>query len=116
MMDSLHYLLILGACLVATAPLELILGARVYRQPRRLLATLLPVVVVFGLWDRFGVARGDWWFAERYTVGLQVLGLPVEEWLFFAVIPVCAVLTFEAMGIRARQPQAPAMTAGHHVG
>jgi lycopene cyclase domain-containing protein len=102
--DASRYLLILVACLALTLPLELRLGARVYRQPRRLFITLLPVVAVFAAWDRIGAARGVWSFASRYTVGLRLLGLPIEEWLFFIVVPICALLTYEAMGHRSAAP------------
>jgi len=102
-MDSARYLLILAACLAVTAPLEFALGARVYRRPRRLVATLLPVVAVFAAWDIAATARGDWWFDERYVIGIRLLGLPVEEWLFFVVVPLCALLTFEAVGVTTRR-------------
>ncbi|WP_155371202.1 lycopene cyclase domain-containing protein [Catellatospora vulcania] len=97
-MDPLRYLLILAACVAVTLPLELALGARVYRQPRRLLATLLPVLAVFVIWDLIATARGHWWFSTRYTTGGTLAGLPWEEWLFFLVVPLCALLTFEVLG------------------
>lgn len=97
-MDALRYLLVLAACLAVTLPLEAALGARVYRRPYRLLRTLAPVVVLFGLWDLAATARGHWWFSPRYTTGVTLLGLPVEEWLFFLVVPLCALLTFEVLG------------------
>ena len=42
--------------------------------------------------------RGEWWFSARYTLGLRLAGLPLEEWLFFLVVPVCALLTYEVLG------------------
>ena len=45
------YALVLAACLLGTLPLELVLGVRVYRQPRRLLLALAPVLLVFLTWD-----------------------------------------------------------------
>ena len=60
-MRHLSYLAVLAFCLVGTLPLELWLGVRVYRQWRRLLLTLLPVVAVF------------------------------------VVVPVCSLLSFEAV-------------------
>jgi len=99
-MGHLRYLAVLAACLVLTLPLELVLGARVYRRPKRLLATVVPVAAVFLAWDLFAAARGTWWFSDRWTIGVRLLGLPVEEWLFFVVVPVCALLTFEAVGRR----------------
>lgn len=96
-MDRWHYLLVLAICLAVTLPLELGLGVRVYRRPWLVTRTLLPVLVVFLAWDLLGYARGHWWFDERYTVGARLLRLPVEEWLFFLVVPLCALLTFEAV-------------------
>jgi len=100
-MASWQYLLVLAACVLVTLPLEIAGGVRVYRRPRALLGTLVPVLVLFGGWDRFAVWQGDWRYSPRFTLGLQVLGLPVEEWLFFLVIPVCALLTYEMLGRKA---------------
>ena len=95
------YLALLAACLVATAPLELVLHVGVYRQWRRLLLTLLPVVVVFVAWDGYAIARRMWTYDSHYLVGLTLPGrLPLEELLFFLVIPTCAVLTYEAVLVR----------------
>ncbi len=99
-MGHLRYLAVLAACVAVTLPLELVLGARVYRRPKRLLATVVPVAAVFLAWDLVATARGTWWFSDRWTIGVRLLGLPVEEWLFFVVVPVCALLTFEAVGRR----------------
>ena len=97
-MRHLAYLAVLAFCLLGTLPLELWLGVRVYRQPRRLLLTLLPVVAVFYLWDVYAVAADHWSFDPAQTVGLVLPGgVPVEELLFFVVVPTCAVLAFEAV-------------------
>jgi lycopene beta-cyclase len=99
-MDAWQYLLVLGACVAVTLPLEIIGGARVYRRPKALLAAVAPVVAAFAGWDLIAVHRGDWWFSARYTLGLRLASLPVEEWLFFLVVPVCALLTYEVLGRR----------------
>jgi lycopene cyclase domain-containing protein len=94
---SFAYLLVLLACLVGTAPLEVFLGTRVYARWRRLLLTLLPVFAVFVVWDLLAVRAGHWDFDPEQVTGLAVFGLPVEELLFFIAIPICAVLTLEAV-------------------
>jgi lycopene cyclase domain-containing protein len=91
------YALVLLACLLGTLPLELVLGVRVYRQPRRLLLTLLPVLLGFLTWDALAVRAGQWRFDPGQLLGLTVGNLPVEEIAFFVVIPVCAVLALEAV-------------------
>jgi lycopene beta-cyclase len=97
-MASWQYLTVLAACLVVTLPLEVVLGARVYRRPRRLALVLLPVIAVFAAWDLVGAARSHWWWNASSVIGLHLLGLPIEEWLFFAVVPLCALLTYEVLG------------------
>lgn len=97
-MDRFQYLLLMAACLGATLPLEFVLGARVYRRPRRLLAVLVPVLVVFGGWDVVAIARHHWTYSQRYTTGWRLpFALPVEELVFFVVVPLCGLLTFEAV-------------------
>ncbi|WP_261570608.1 lycopene cyclase domain-containing protein [Frankia gtarii] len=97
-MRHLSYLAVLAACLLGTAPLELFLGTRVYARPRRLLLTLLPVVLIFVAWDVYAIAAGHWSFDPRSITGVRLPGhLPLDELLFFLVVPVCAVLTLEAV-------------------
>jgi lycopene cyclase domain-containing protein len=92
------YLALLAGCLVVTAPLEVFLGVRVYARWRRLLLALLPEFVVFVAWVLYAIAAGHWSYDDAQTLGVRLPGgIPVEEVLFFVVVPVCAVLTFEAV-------------------
>src|SRR5437763_1508009 len=80
--------MLLAACVVGTLPLELVLHTRVYLRWRRLLAAVLPVVVVFGVWDVLEIRAGAWHYDRAYLVGLTLPGrLPVEDLLFgFAMV------------------------------
>ncbi len=93
----LAYLAVLAFCLIGTAPLEVVLHTRVYARRRRLLLTLLPVVVVFSVWDVLAIRAGHWAYDPEQTTGIALGDLPLEELLFFLVVPVCAVLTLEAV-------------------
>ena len=70
---------------------------RFYKNMKALLLSLLSVVVVFGAWDVFATWRGHWHFEESGVWGINIINLPLEEWLFFIVIPFCCVFTWEAM-------------------
>ena len=73
-------------------------GSGVYRQPRRLAAAVLPVTAVFLIWDAIAVAAHVWWYNPRYILGVIAPGdLPLEEVLFFVVIPLCGLLTYSAV-------------------
>ena len=97
-MDRYQYLILMGLCLLLTLPLELLFRARVWRRPRRLLAAVAPTAAVFVAWDLVAIARGHWRFNPRLTTGFEVLpGLPVDELAFFVAIPICGLLTLEAV-------------------
>jgi lycopene cyclase domain-containing protein len=94
----LAYVAVLAFCVIGTLPLELWLGVRVYRQWKRLLLTLLPVVTVFVVWDLYAIEAGHWTFDEEQTTGVVLPGsLPLDELLFFVVVPTCALLSVEAV-------------------
>ncbi len=97
-MDRYQYLILMGLCLLLTLPLEFVFRARVWRRPRRLLAAVVPTAVVFVAWDLVAIARGHWSFSPRLTTGFEVLpGLPIDELAFFVAIPICGLLTLEAV-------------------
>ncbi|MDT5064627.1 MAG: hypothetical protein QOK02_782 [Mycobacterium sp.] len=96
-MDRWQYLFVLAACLAITAPLEF-LGAGVYRQARRAARAVIPVAVVFTIWDAVAIAGKVWTYNPRYVSGIELPGsIPIEELLFFLVIPLCGLLTYTAV-------------------
>jgi lycopene cyclase domain-containing protein len=97
-MDRFQYMILMGLCLIGTLPLEFAFEARVWRRPRRLAVALVPSLSLFLAWDVWATARGTWSFSPRYTVGITLPGgVAVEELAFFIVVPVCALLTLEAV-------------------
>jgi lycopene cyclase domain-containing protein len=101
-MGRFEYLTLLGLCVLLTLPLEVVLGVRVYRQAKRLALALACTGAVFVTWDLVGAGLGHWDYNPRRTTGAGLLGLPLEEYLFFVVIPLCAILAYEA--VRATLP------------
>jgi lycopene cyclase domain-containing protein len=102
-MDHYQYLILMAACLLATLPLEA-LGARVWRRPARLARAVLPVALVFLAWDALAIAGHVWSYNPRYVTGVRLpFGIPVEELVFFLVVPVCGVLTYAAVQAIARR-------------
>lgn len=94
--DRWQYLLLLGGCLLITLPLEFF-GDGVYRQPARLLRAMTPVLVVFLAWDAIAIAADVWTYNPTYVSGIDVPFMPLEELLFFIVIPLCGLLTYNAV-------------------
>ena len=104
-MRHLSYVFVLAGALVGALWLEPVLRVGVLRRWRRLLATLLPVAVVFGAWDIAAIRAGHWSFDPAQTTGVRLPGaLPLEELLFFLAVPICAILGFEAVRVVLRRP------------
>ena len=97
------YVAMLVFCLVGTLPLVPAFRLRVLRQPRRLLLTVLLAGTPFLLWDLWATGVGHWSFDAEQTLPWRVADLPLEEVAFFVVIPVVAVLTFEAVRVARRR-------------
>lgn len=96
-MERWQYLTVMALCLVGTVPLEFI-GDGVYRRPARTARCVLSVAAVFLVWDAIAIAAGVWTYSPRYLTGwLLPFDIPVEEVVFFLVIPLCALLTYSAV-------------------
>ena len=96
-MDHWQYLIVLGACLLITAPLELF-GEGIYRRARRAAFAVLPVAAVFVVWDAVAIAAKIWTYNPRYVTGIRLpADIPIEELLFFIVIPLCGLFTYNAV-------------------
>lgn len=96
--DRFQYLILMGLCLLITLPLEFVFGARVWRRPRRLAAAMGIPLVIFLVWDVVAIARDHWAYNAEYVTGWELpFNLPVEELTFFLVIPICSLLTLEAV-------------------
>jgi lycopene cyclase domain-containing protein len=98
-MERGEYLVVMGLCLLITLPLELLLGARVWRRPRRLLVAMVPLVVAYSIWDIAMIAAGSWSYSDEKLTGILLpFEMPLEELVFFIVVPICGLLTLEAVG------------------
>ena len=93
------YVAMLAFCLAGTLPLVAVFRLRVFRQPRRLLLTVLAAGSPFLVWDLYATWAGHWRFDAAQTLPWRVAGLPLEEIAFFIVIPLASVLTYEAVRV-----------------
>ena len=98
-LDHFQYLLLMACCLLITLPLEFVSSARVYRRVAGLAFAIIPVVIIFSVWDIVGILRDHWSYSTRFPTGWTLIfGMPIEELVFFIVVPICGLLTYEAVG------------------
>lgn len=97
-MGRSEYLALMAACLAITLPLEFVFRARVYRRALTALRSMVVMVIAFIAWDLLGIVRGHWSYNPAYVTGWRIGLVPIEEIVFFLVIPWCALLTYESVG------------------
>ncbi|MDD5120570.1 MAG: lycopene cyclase domain-containing protein [Candidatus Omnitrophica bacterium] len=91
------YMLVLVCSVIFPLILSFYPPLRFWRNLKTLLLVLSILVVVFGGWDVFATWRAHWYFNPEGVSGARLINLPIEEWLFFIVIPFCCIFTWEAL-------------------
>jgi len=66
-----------------------------YKYFKPLAASILIVGISYIFWDYLVTARGDWWFNKEFLIGIEIFGLPIEEILFFVVVPFACIFIYE---------------------
>jgi len=68
-----------------------------YKKWKALFLAIPLTMLIFTPWDVFFTQQGFWGFNETYFLNVRILGLPLEEWLFFICIPYACVFTHYAL-------------------
>jgi lycopene cyclase domain-containing protein len=58
---------------------------------------MLGTAAFFIVWDIWFTNLGVWEFNSRYVLGWFFLDLPIEEWLFFFIVPFSSVFIYEVL-------------------
>ncbi|CAB4665854.1 MAG: lycopene cyclase domain-containing protein [Actinobacteria bacterium] len=78
--------------------LEIILKIKVLRRIKRVLMSVIPVAIPFIIWDAYAVANGHWKFDPEQILGIYgPFDIPLEEFLFFLIVPTAAIMTIEGV-------------------
>lgn len=93
---SWEYAVVLVAVLAFPLVLSFDKKLRIRGNGRALGATLVIVSFPYWIWDLMAIARGHWSFHPDRILGAAMLGMPVEEWLFFPVLTFVSVFTWES--------------------
>ena len=94
-MESYYYLVYLAVVLLSS--LLIMAVGRIRIDLREALLAIIPVLMVFVAWDIFATWRGHWEFGLDKMLGIVVLNQPLEELLFFIVIPLFYLVVWETV-------------------
>lgn len=68
-----------------------------YKKWPQLLLGIVITGAFFIAWDVAKTAYGVWSFNPEYLVGITIINLPLEEWLFFITVPYGCVFIYECL-------------------
>jgi lycopene cyclase domain-containing protein len=93
---SLYFILLLGSIAV---PFLLSFDRKLqfYRQWKFVIPSTLIIAAVYIFFDILMTRWGVWGFNSRYHSDIMIWHLPIEEWLFFIVIPYASIFLHESV-------------------
>lgn len=60
-------------------------------------ASIIVIGFFFILWDIYFAYQNIWAFNDQYLIGFRIFKLPIEEWLFFLLIPYASIFIHYAL-------------------
>ena len=97
---NLSYLLLLLIFLVIPITLSFQKKVRFVFRLKYILPAIIFAGAIFVMWDiRFTQMR-IWSFNPDYLSGIELLRLPIEEWLAFLIIPLSSIYIYEWLKVR----------------
>jgi lycopene cyclase domain-containing protein len=85
--------------LALSMPLILSFDKRVhfYTQWKYLFPGIIFTMFLFIPWDVFFTLKGVWGFNPKHLLGIYFLHIPLEEWMFFVIVPYASLFTYEVL-------------------
>ncbi|RCK77636.1 MAG: Lycopene cyclase [Ignavibacteriae bacterium] len=86
-------------CISILVPLVLSCDKKLkfYQNWKYLFPALFLVGFFFIIFDIYFTQMGIWGFNSRYTLNIKIFGLPIEEFLFFIIIPYASIFLHESI-------------------
>jgi lycopene cyclase domain-containing protein len=91
------YFLILGASIIGPFILSFDKKVMFYKKWKYLFPAMVLPALFYVVWDIYFTSKGVWSFNENYITGLKLVNLPIEEVLFFIIVPYCCIFIYECI-------------------
>lgn len=88
------YFLVLAASLAGPLFLSFDKKVAFYKNWKYLFPAMFFPAVLYIAWDVYFTSKGVWSFNENYVTGIHIINLPLEEVLFFLIVPYCCVFIY----------------------
>lgn len=101
--EQLTYAGLLLVILAATLFISFGPKIQFYSKWKYLFPAILLTALVFVFWDARFSQVGIWQFNPTYTLNINYLNMPIEEWLFFLAFPFLSLFIYE--GVKSYWPE-----------
>jgi lycopene cyclase domain-containing protein len=91
------YFIILAASLAGPLALSFDKKVAFYKNWKYLFPAMIIPALLYIVWDFYFTAKGVWSFNENYITGTKLYNLPLEEVLFFFIVPYCCLFIYECI-------------------
>ena len=91
------YFIILAASLAGPLLLSFDKKVAFYKKWKYIFPAMIIPGLLYIAWDIFFTNKGVWSFNENYITGIKLVNLPVEEVLFFFIVPYCCMFIYDCI-------------------
>ncbi|MFZ4769429.1 MAG: lycopene cyclase domain-containing protein [Ferruginibacter sp.] len=91
------YFIILAASLAGPLALSFDKKVAFFKKWKFLFPAMILPALFYIVWDSLFTSLGVWSFNPNYVTGIHILNLPLEEVLFFFVVPYCCMFIYECI-------------------
>jgi lycopene cyclase domain-containing protein len=88
------YFLILAASLAGPLALSFDKKVAFYKNWKYVFPAMVIPALLYIVWDIYFTSKGVWSFNPAYITGINLYNLPLEEVLFFFIVPYCCVFIY----------------------
>ena len=88
------YFLILAASLAGPLALSFDKKVAFYKNWKYLFPAMIIPAMLYIVWDIYFTSKGVWSFNPAYITGIKLYNLPLEEVLFFFIVPYCCLFIY----------------------
>lgn len=74
-----------------------------YKKVPFVLQSIAFISTAYIIWDVIAAKRGDWTFNPEHLIGFYILGLPLEEILFFITVPYACIFIYETVSFYVKE-------------
>ncbi len=97
------YVISVAILLVAGLILEYIFNEHLFKHRRARIMWALVFLFIGTVWDQYGISQHHWDFPGKSILGIKVGIIPIEEFLWYLIVPYFCLTVYKTVQITLRK-------------